>query len=66
MNLSSGFIKSIKIFSPLKTLVIYFPSGYARMTVPRKITIIPKISPAITIRIFQVLLKHKAGNKTLL
>src|SRR5262245_505610 len=52
INRSKEFIKSVKVLLPLKTLVIYFPSGYARSTVARKISITPKISRVIESEFF--------------
>src|ERR1700741_3686402 len=53
MNLSTGFIKSIKFFSPLKTFVMYFPNGQASSTVTKKIIAAPKISPDIQLEFFR-------------
>src|SRR5574337_2156178 len=44
MNRSSGETKSIQVFSPAKTLAMYFPTGMARSTVSPYIRITPIIS----------------------
>ena len=49
ISLSSGAIKSSQVFSPLKTLAMYLPSGMARATVARYMKIMPMYSVFIVI-----------------